>query len=870
VSGKLVPDSLRNQFGGSVGGRIIRDKLFFFNDYQGTRSKLGGSRRLTVPTVLARTGNLSQYVDSSGVPIQIFDPATRQQFAGSVIPTARLSPQALRLLQLIPLPNAPGVDGGTRDNFVVGGSEIFDANAYNVRIDGRLTEKLNIFGRYSYLGSLRDGPTAFGQGGGSELVTLGGVSKGRNQSLAIGMDYTLSPTAVVDVRFGFFRYLVNVSPFDFGTTPAADAGIPGLNLASNPETNYLPAGFVQGQGGFNFGSGLGVNRVNAPLTQKEDQYQVVSNLTKTVGNHTLKFGVDVRRAFNLRVPSDASRAGELTFANNTTASATGAGGLGLATYLLGQVTDFRRYYSQQTDAAERQWRHFYYGQDTWRATPKLTLAYGLRLDVINPQEINAPGNAGFLDLDTGEIRVVGLGDTNLKGNVENSLNFAPRLGAAYQPTEKLVLRLGYGRSYDIGVFGSLFGHSVTQNLPVLAVQSLNASRVNNAAGSVFNLATGPQLPNLFGLNAPPNQGGVPNTSLPANGRIFLPNGVFARALPEKQRLPTVDAYNVTLQYQLSNTTSVEVAYVGNKGSHTFAGDGPGININQPAPVNFGTDTNARRPYFQRFGWTQDIDFFCNCADNRYDSLQAKFTRRFNNSFSINANYTLARSLQNDGDQFFYNRELTRGAAGWDRKHTFIFTNVADVPVGRGRRFLTDAPKVVDSIIGGFQFNSATRIASGRPFGIGFNRGDTYSGQRGSVDVGPDFPNLVGTPELGVFRRNGEIFFINDPGIGQSGSAFGVPTLGSYGDLGRNVLRGPWYWNTDASLFKKFFFNEKTNLEFRIEVQNLFNHVNLSTPDGGLGAPGSRNQNFGRINGVEGEQLERNPQRNFQFALRLQF
>ncbi|MDQ3650013.1 MAG: TonB-dependent receptor [Acidobacteriota bacterium] len=870
VSGKLVPDSLRNQFGGSVGGRIIRDKLFFFNDYQGTRSKLGGSRRLTVPTVLARTGNLSQYVDGSGVPIQIFDPATRQQFAGSVIPTARLSPQALRLLQLIPLPNAPGVDGGTRDNFVVGGSEIFDANAYNVRIDGRLTEKLNIFGRYSYLGSLRDGPTAFGQGGGSELVTLGGVSKGRNQSLAIGMDYTLSPTAVVDVRFGFFRYLVNVSPFDFGTTPAADAGIPGLNLASNPETNYLPAGFVQGQGGFNFGSGLGVNRVNAPLTQKEDQYQVVSNLTKTVGNHTLKFGVDVRRAFNLRVPSDASRAGELTFASNTTASATGAGGLGLATYLLGQVTDFRRYYSQQTDAAERQWRHFYYGQDTWRTTPKLTLAYGLRLDVINPQEINAAGNAGFLDLDTGEIRVVGLGDTNLKGNVENSLNFAPRLGAAYQPTEKLVLRLGYGRSYDIGVFGSLFGHSVTQNLPVLAVQSLNASRVNNAAGSVFNLATGPQLPNLFGLNAPPNQGGVPNTSLPANGRIFLPNGVFARALPEKQRLPTVDAYNVTLQYQLSNTTSVEVAYVGNKGSHTFAGDGPGININQPAPVNFGTDTNARRPYFQRFGWTQDIDFFCNCADNRYDSLQAKFTRRFNNSFSINANYTLARSLQNDGDQFFYNRELTRGAAGWDRKHTFIFTNVADVPVGRGRRFMTDAPKVVDSIIGGFQFNSATRIASGRPFGIGFNRGDTYSGQRGSVDVGPDFPNLVGTPELGVFRRNGEIFFINDPGIGQSGSAFGVPTLGSYGDLGRNVLRGPWYWNTDASLFKKFFFNEKTNLEFRVEVQNLFNHVNLSTPDGGLGSPGSRNQNFGRINGVEGEQLERNPQRNFQFALRLQF
>lgn len=870
VSGKLVPDSLRNQFGGSVGGRIIRDKLFFFNDYQGTRSKLGGSRRLTVPTIRARAGDLSQYVDNNGVAIPIFDPATRAQFVGNVIPTGRLSPQAQRLLQLIPLPNAPGSNNGTSDNFVVGGTEIFDANAYNVRIDGRLTESMNVFGRYSYLGSLRDGETAFGQGGGSELVTLGGLSEGRNQSLALGMDYTLSPTAIVDVRFGFFRYKVNVSPFDFGTTPAADAGIPGLNLADQPETNYLPAGFVRGQGGFNFGSGLDVNRVNAPLTQEEDQYQVVSNLTKTAGNHTLKFGVDVRRAFNLRVPSDASRAGQLSFENATTASATGTGGLGLATFLLGQVTDFRRYYSQQTNAAERQWRHFYYGQDTWRVSPKLTLAYGLRLDVINPQEINEPGNAGFLDLDTGEIRVAGIGDTNIQGNVENSLNFAPRLGVAYQPTEKLVIRLGYGRSYDIGVFGSLFGHSVTQNLPVLAVQNLNASRVNNAAGSVFNLATGPQLPNLFGLNAPPNQGGVPNTSLPSNGRIFLPDGVFARALPEKQRLPTVDAYNVTVQYQLTNTTSVEAAYVANKGSHTFAGDGPGININQPAPVNFGTNTNARRPYFQRFGWTQDIDFFCNCADNRYDSLQAKFTRRFNNSYSINANYTLARSLQNDGDQFFYNRELTRGAAAWDRRHTFIFTNVADIPVGRNRRFLSDAPKAVDYIIGGFQFNSATRIASGRPFGIGFNRGDTYAGQSGSVDVGPDYPNLIGTVQLGEFRRNGEIFFINDPGIGRSGSAFGVPTLGQYGDLGRNALRGPWYWNTDASLFKKFFFNEKTNLEFRIEVQNLFNTVNLSTPDGGLGSPGSPNQNFGRINGVEGEALERNPQRNFQFALKFQF
>lgn len=870
---KLIPDTIRNQFGGSVGGRIITDKLFFFNDYQGTRSKLGGSRRLTVPTLRARTGDLGEYRDANGNLIQIYDPDTRNPFVNNLIPASRLSPQAQRLLSLIPLPNAPGVQNGTRENYIVGGNEIFNANAYNVRIDGRLTEKLNIFGRYSFLSSLRDGATAFGRGGGSELVTLGGLSEGRNHSLALGADYTLSQTSIIDLRVGYFRYNVNVTPFDFGTTPAADAGIPGLNLTSDPLTNYLSAGFVRGQGGlgeFNFGSGLDVNRVNAPLTQQEDQYQLVSNFTQILGNHTLKFGVDVRRAFNLRIPSDASRAGQLSFENATTASASGANGLGLATFLLGEVTDFRRYYSQQANAKERQWRHFYYGQDTWRATPTLTLSYGLRLDVINPQELNEPGNGGFLDLDTGEIRVAGIGDTNIQGNVENSLNFAPRFGVAYQPNEKLVVRVGYGRSYDIGVFGSTFGHSVTQNLPVLAVQNLNASRVNNAAGSVFNLSEGPELPNLFGLNAPPNQGGVPNTSLPASGRFFLPNGVFARALPEKQRLPTVDAYNLTVQYQITNTSSFEVAYVGNKGSHTFAGDGPGININQPAPFNFGTDTNARRPYFQRFGWTQDIDYFCNCADNRYDSLQAKFTRRFTNSYSIFTNYTLAKSRQNDGDQFFYNRGLGRGPAEWDRTHTFIFTNVADLPFGRNRRFLSNAPKAVDYILGGFQFNSSTRVASGRPFNVTFDRGASYPGQSGVIDVGPNRPDRIGNPVFGEFRRGGEIFFINDPGIGQPGSAFAVPRVGTYGDIMRHRWRGPNYWNTDASLFKKFAFSEDVNLEFRIEVQNLFNHVNLALPDGNLGAPNSPNANFGRISGVEGEQLERNPQRNVQFALRLQF
>ena len=208
------------------------------------------------------------------------------------------------------------------------------------------------------------------------------------------------------------------------------------------------------------------------------------------------------------------RSGELTFHHNRT-SLNGAGGLGLATFLIGDVTRLTRYVSEQTDAAERQWRHFYYAQDTWRANDKFTLNYGLRLDVINPQTINEAGNAGYLDLTTGEIRVAGVGGNSLNGDIENKLNWAPRVGATYQFNEKTVIRGGFGRSYDMGVFGSLFGHSVTQNLPVLTVQDQN--------GRPAGLRCGLQ-PRPGGTAA-----GFPNSD---SGRFPLPNDVFARALPD--------------------------------------------------------------------------------------------------------------------------------------------------------------------------------------------------------------------------------------------------------------------------------------------------------------------------------------------------
>ncbi len=848
LTGEFLPETSRDQFGGSIGGPIVENKWFFFGDYQGTRFTQGGSRLLSVPTDAARAGDLSAY------GVNIYDPLTGQQFPGNRIPSGRLSPQAQNILALIPRPNAPGRDNGTRDNFVASNSETFEENSINVRVDGRLSDSLNTFARYSLGDFTRDGPTAFGQGGGQEIVSLGGVSDVRNQSLAIGVDRTFSDTMLADFRFGFFKYKVNVLPFDFGTRPAADAGIPGLNNDSTFSSG-LPAGFIDGDGStepgaFEFGSGLGVNRCNCPLDQDEKQFQIVGNLTKFYNNHSFKFGIDVRRAYNLRVPSDSHRSGELTFASDRTSLA-GAGGLGLATFLIGDVTDFRRYVSPNTDARERQWRHFYYAQDTWRVNDKLTLNYGLRLDIINPQTINEPGNAGFLDLDTGEIKVVGIGGIGMNGDVENAFNWAPRVGATYQLDEKTVLRAGYGRQYDIGVFGSLFGHSVTQNLPVLAVQDLNPP---SNFDRVFTLASGPPPPTF--------------PEVPSDGTFPLPDGVQAFVLPEKQRPPAVDAWNVMVQRQLSDTMSLEIGYVGNRGSRVFAGDGPDFDLNQPTINGFpSVPRNNRRPFFNSFGWTQSFRFFCNCATNSYNALQAKFNKRFSDGYSAKVNYTWQVPRNHDGQYFeanipqhegLYDSDLNYGAPDWDRTHNFVLSLVAEIPVGRGKAYMSDISPGVNALIGGWQFNTNVIIQSGLPFNV------NYAGAGADRDTGPNRPDLVGDPDGPQTQDQ----WFNAAPIGAAGSAFGRPAVGTFGNLERNALRGPGYWRTDASLFKHIELGQQRRLEFRIEVVNLFNTVNLGNPDSEIGAPGEARPNAGRINSTA--YFNADPQRNFQFALKFSF
>ena len=446
----------------------------------------------------------------------------------------------------------------------------------------------------------------------------------------------------------------------------------------------------------------------------------------------------------------------------------------------------------------------------------------------------------------------GVGDVNLAGNVKNSYNWAPRLGASYQVNEKTVLRAGYGRSYDIGVFGSLFGHSVTQNLPVLSAQSVTAP---NSFDRVFTLAQGPPAATF------PDPG--------SSGRFTLPPGVSTRALPQKQRLPAVDAFNVTVQHQLTSTMSIEAGYVANRGHGVFSGDGPTANPNQASIVGFGTlNTDQRKPFFNglvrtqvenlggNFGWTQGIDYFCNCAENWYDSFQARFTKRFSGGVQANASYTLQKAVQEDGDYFFLDRSLQKGVAGWNRTHALGFQIVALLPIGRDHRFMSDISPGLDAVIGGWQFNTNTIIQSGLPFDV------TYRDSGADRDTGPGRVNVIGDPSGPETQAQ----WFNVTPIGTAGSAFSRPAPGTFGDMERNSLRGPGYWRVDASLFKNIPLGGSKSLQIRIESVNVLNHVNLGNPDSQVGVPGNNNPNAGRITSTAAGDL----QRNLQFALKFAF
>ena len=941
------PGGLYNEFGGSIGGPVIKDRLFFFGDYQGQRQRAGISGTQTVPTKLLMDTCLGTQVGPSGIPgcdfsqyatqlaggpnnPLIYDPRTGQPFPNNVIPTARLSPQALNLFKLLQ-PYAPttapsGAQGNTgiAGNYSASGTGLFNADQWDARGDMQVTQKIHAFGRFSRFTDTLNGGTIFGAAGGTGfgLQGYGGSSTGANDSFAGGADIAVNPTLLTDFRLGYYRFNILTAKYDQGEPFSANLGIPGLNLDS---------GFTSGASAFNltevgstgdptngsnvgpqYGSGLNVNRCNCPVTQKEDQFQVVNNWTKILGNHSVKFGADLRYARNLRVPSDVNRAGELRFGTGPTANQ-GVGGLGFATFVLGDVSTFGRYGSTSTNAKEFQKRFFFYAQDTWRFTPNLTLNLGVRYELYYPETVNGKGNGALIDMDnpndtTGYLQVAEYG--KFGSNMGFSPTYkaiTPRIGVAYQLNPKTVIRSGYGRSFDLGIFGSIFGHSATQNLPILTNQSLVEPNGPTSNTSAFTLASGPPA--------------IPVTPVPASGLLPNPGStVNSIARPSPLRLPTIDAWNLSLQRSITPTLSVTMAYVGNKGTHTLGGAVSNTNnpnesaIFLPAqfsingqPLHYTTqaaegsavpdalgiypdngtnnstllqryyggkllacsDPNYVRPNIPGLpagacGWSQGIQYRSADMNTHFNALQVSVAKQFTKGLTFNANYAWQRSINQGSGYATWNKQPGTGRDDSNREQEIVAYGSYELPFGRNKQFGSNVSGWGNQIIGGWQISPVVTYASGTPFNLTYQECSTAIPGNGP----PCYPNGRGNnlklhiEGLNTTNHNRLAFHgATVPLTQQPFQGFTAPGLDEIGNTGRNSTYGPNFFNTDLAVQKNFPIKESLFAQFRMDAYNVFNHMSLSNPGGSI------DNGDQTIGGLFGSQF---PTRQLQFSVRLQF
>ena len=923
-----MPAGLKNRMGASIGGPVLRDRAFFFANYEGQRSKVGTTNSDTVPTTQLVNTCLGTTVGPMGIAGCDFSDyaaqlagsastqliwdnslATPAPFAKNVVPLSRLSAPAVALLKLMQ-PYAPntGAAGAVVNNYSGAGTGLFNSDSYTLRGDYTVNEKAHAFARFSRFWDTLSGKVMFGAAGGPGfgIGGYGGNSNGANDSVATGMDIAVSPKLLTDFRLGYYRYNVIDTKYDTGTNFATQLGIPGINTGSS---------FTSGAPGFvismpftgtqsNIGAGLNINRCNCPLTEREDQFQIVNNWTRVEGNHEFKVGYDLRYGRNLRVPSDTDRAGQLNFSDGPTSN-NGNSGLGWASFVLGDVGSFGRYVSTSTNAKEFQKRTFFYGQDTWRATHKLTINLGLRWELYFPEKVNGVGNGALMDVNTGYIHVAGVGGigTDMGWTINKVKQFAPRLGVTYQVDPKTVVRVGYGRSFDTGVFGSIFGHTVTQNLPVLANQSINAQ---GATGTAFTLTQGPAAP-------------TPVT-VPANG--LLPNPGYQVSTSARQNpltFPTIDAWNLSVQRAITPTLTLTVAYVANKGTHTLGdGDSNGTNPNEAAlvlPGNYsingqtlhwdptvtGNNISAsggtsNSNYLKRYyggklaacsdanylsitnlrstvgdnsltpgmcGWTSGIAFRGDNQNTEYDALQITLAKQFSKGLAVTGNYSWDSAFDEQSGYYTWSKVVTHGRDGNTRDQAATVYGSYDLPFGKGKQFAPTVNRLTDLLIGGYQISAVANLSGGQPFTASFsNFGTSATPQTCNENTGgssaPCRPNATGkiSKSLTAFDP---VSKTRKLWSGQA-SKFSFPGLDTIGNAGLNNNFGPLFFNADLALTKAFTIHENIVTKFRMDAFNGFNHINAGNPnnDDVLGN--------GPING----QAAGGATRQLEFSLRVQF
>ena len=824
-----LPKNIFNQFGGTFGGPVIKNRLFFFGSWERTVRRQNASAFRTLPTAALRQG------DFSGTGARIYDPATgaangtgRTLFPGDRIPTNRIDPIVQKLIALIPAPNL--VSATPANNYFASGTYEFNRDNYDFKVNFIPSDKSTLFVRYSISPSQIFDPPSLGPAGGDALAGgQPGNAPGRVQSTAVGGTYTLSSSLLLDGNVGFTRQRLGAQNVDIDKNHGLDLGIPGTNGPDRLQGGY-PRFAISGF------SSIGNPNVSNPFLFRDNQYVAAGNLSWSRRSHNLRFGGEYTYyTINHFQPQAAfGPRGGFNFSGGLTSLNGGPAPTlynGWADFLLGLPQSMGKDLQNINPAAVRMPGWGVYARDQWQVTRTLTINYGTRFERY-PFATRDHRGAERYDPVSDRVLIGGLGSTPEDTGVDVGLGqFAPRLGIAWRATEKTVVRLGYGISIDPNSF-----RNMRDAYPATISLQLSGATSFQSAG---RLSTG--LPAIVS----------PDIS---SGSVALPTAIGTQTFPQTFNRGYIQSLNLTLQRDIGWGFTVQGAYVSTRAIRQTAN----VNINA-GEVGLGNPGRA----LARFGRIANINMLVPFNTASYDGFQAQVNRRLNPAAQVGLTYTYSKAMgyadnSDSGLTFHTVSQWARNRArtNFDRTHNLQLFGVYELPFGDGKRWATSGP--ASWFAGGWQVNGIMTQMSGTPFTI------TSSGASLNAPGNTQTADLVKSSVsiLGGIGRGASWF---DP------LAFAPVTAVRFGTVGRNNMRGPGVFNFDASLFRNFKITERFMLQFRTEVFNLTNTPAFNNPGGNASSPTRRpDGSIINNNGFSEITSARATERQIRFALKLTF